>query len=363
MIVSNPMMHSRFDTPGEGPVNAPVNDSPSRKWKFLRSRKLLASVLFFVLVLVGTRQYEKLILSPPDDSWRAVTAEDLLSEHWYATAESIRLTRDLEQAIDTPPLRLLNGLYYREYKSRYSPGFKNTQYVRVGPNQFPALHEMVVDACNALGSVDSDPVSLPAVYIGWTGRRSFEVTNFTGPSLVIGNDFLWAFKPDELRYLIARQIGHIHCRHVFFLDVNKGLRSLMESALPDFAARAIIGSFGGKLLDWSKEAHVSADRAGLLVTGDVDVACRALIKLNLLASIDDYYGQPNPEAFAAQTAAILGDRVTLAAAALAEMRNPNPFLTTRVGDLLRFYEANSSLFKDRETGPEQTPFLDPDIVD
>jgi len=344
-------------------VNAPANDSKSRKRRFLRSRKLSAVLLFSVLTLVGARQYEKLILSPPDDSWRPVTAEDLLSEHWYATSESIGLTEELEQATDTPPLRLLNGLYYQEYKRPYSPGFKSTQYIRIGPDQLPAIYEMVVSACNALAAVDGDPVPVPTVYVGWTGQRSFEVTNFMSPSLVIGNDFLWAFTPDELHYLIARQIGHIHCRHVFFLDVNKGLRSLMESALPDFAARAIIGSFGGKLLDWSKEAHISADRAGLLVTGDIDVACRALMKLNLLASIDGGYGQLNPETFAAQTGVVLGDRVTLAAAALAEMRNPNPFLTTRVGDLLRFYEANSSLFKDREGSPEELPVFDPGILD
>lgn len=331
----------------------------SGKVKLLRNRKLWVLVLLLLLVVAGSRQYERLILSPPDDSWRPVEPGDLMAEHWYATAEGLRLTEELQRATDSIPLRFLTGLYYREYKNRYSPGLKNTQYVKVGPDQYPAVYDMVVDACNALGAIDGDPVPVPAVYLGWTGQRGFEATNFMNPSLVIGNDFLWAFKPAELRFLIARQIGHLHCRHVYFLDVNKGLRSLMDSALPDFLARAILGGVGGKLLDWSKEAHISADRAGLLVTGDVDVACRALIKLNILASVDDFYGQPNPEAFAAQARALTGDRVTLAGAALAELRNPNPFLTTRVGDLLRFHQANEALFKDREAQPAEAAVFDP----
>lgn len=338
-------------------------DQPKSRWRIARSRRLWLLLLLLLLVFFGTRQYERLILTPPDNSWRPVSAEDLMAEHWYATAEGMQLTEELQRATDSPPVKFLTGLYYREYKSRYSPGIKNTQYIKVGPDQYPALYEMVTTACNTLGAIGGDSVPVPSVYLGWTGQRGFEVTNFTNPSLVIGNDFLWAFQPEELRFLIARQIGHVHCRHVYFLDVNKGLRSLMNSALPDFLARVIVGSVGGKLLDWSKEAHISADRAGLLVTGDVDVACRALIKLNILASLNDSYGHPNPELFAAQVQVLTADRVTLAGAALAELKNPNPFLTTRVGDLLRFHKANESLFQDREADSTDTPAFDPGVLE
>jgi len=186
---------------------------------------------------------------------------------------------------------------------------------------------------------------------------------FTRPSIVIGNDFLWAFKPEELRYLIARQIGHIHCKHVYLLDITKGVRSLLDSTLPDFLAKVFLGGLSGNLLEWMKEAQISADRAGLLVTGDVDVACRALIKLNIQASLDDFYGQPNPEVFAIQTVAMGSDRVTTASAALAELKNPNPFLTMRVADLLGFFEANAALFKDRDKPGDPATFFNPGIYD
>ena len=332
-------------------------------FRLIRMKKFWIAVSLLVLFFVGVARYEHYILQPPENDWPEVTAEDLRSEYWYATEEGQRLTGELERLVDSRPMRFATGLYYQQYKKRFSPGIKNTQYVKVGPEQYPEIHAMVVDACGSFGRLDGSSVTVPNVYVGWTGRRDFEVTNFTRPSIVIGNDFLWAYKPEELRYLIARQIGHIHCKHVYFLDALKGARALLNTALPDFIGRAILGGLATPLLEWSKESHITADRAGLLVTGDVDTACQALIKLNIQASLDDFYGLASPEAFAAQARILSEDRMTTASAALAEMRNPNPFLTTRVGDLLQFHAANASLFMDRKLAKDRISTFDPGILD
>ncbi|MBE0564696.1 MAG: hypothetical protein IH621_01960 [Krumholzibacteria bacterium] len=322
----------------------------------LRRRYLVPGALLLLLVSFGSYQYKQFILAPSGSAGREIRLEELVAERWYQTATGRELTESLARVTDSGAMKLASGLYYREYKRRYSPGVKLTQYVRVGPNQYPAIHGMIHDACKALGGPDG-PVPAPTVYVGWTGKRSFEVTNHESPSLIIGNDFLWAFKPEELRYLIARQIGHIQCRHVYLLDVTKGARALFDSVLPDNVSQLLLGGLGGKLLEWQKEAQISADRAGLLVTRDVDTACAALIKLNILASIDDFYGQPDPEEFAAQAAELGIDRVATASAALAELKNPNPFLTARVADLLAFHAANEALFKDRRrSGEPEVPF-------
>lgn len=339
---------------------------PRRRWRdLLRGRYFWFLLLLLVLIVFGTRQYDKLILQPPESDWQEVALEDLLTDRWYETAESRRLSEDLNEITDSRPMEFVTGLYYQEYKRRYSPGYKNTQLVKVGPDQYAPLWDMVTDACGALGAIEGDGIEPPTVYTGWTDGRGMEITNFTHPSLVINNDYLWAFAPEELAYLIARQIGHIHCGHIYYLDVLKGARQLLDSALPDVLGRMILGGTGTKLLAWMKEAQISADRAGLLVTGDIDVACRALIKLNMLSNPEVYYGQPNPEAFAAQARLLTGDRVTTASAALAELQNPNPFLTVRVADLLHFYEANSALFKDRAPAdPEEAASrFDPGVIE
>jgi hypothetical protein len=315
--------------------------------QLLKRKKIWFALFIAFLSIYGVKQYRLHILQP-DTQWPEVSSEDLHSEFWYTTLQSKNITGELEKITKSHVMRFTTGFYYKEYKQRFSPGFKSTQYIRITQNQYPQILEMAANACQMLGKNDGSPIQLPNLYLGWTGKRELEVTNFTKPTIVIGNEYLWAFKPEELEFLIARQIGHIHCKHVYFLDVVKGVRALLDSALPDFIARAILGGLGSRLLDWNKEAQITADRAGLLATGDIDVACQALIKLNIQASLDDFYGQPNPEEYAKQTTDLLDDPITLASAALAEIRNPNPFLTIRVADLLRFYSANAALFKDRK---------------
>jgi len=327
--------------------------------RLLRRRNAVALLLIVALLGYATVRYERLILAPNESEWTSVSLDDLLTDRWYETADGRRLTQHLASLVNAPPMKLALGLYYKEYRHRYAPGIKQTQYIQVGPNQFPRIYAMVTDACAALGKVDGKPIAVPRVYVGWTGKRSFEVTNVTNPSIVIGNDFLWAFTPAQLRYLIARQIGHIQCKHIYLLDVSKGVRSILNSALPDFFARIILGGVGSNMVAWLDEAETTADRAGLLVTGDVDIACEALIKLNIMASLDEAYGKPDPETFAAQTSNIAGGRLASASAILAELKNPNPFLTTRVASLLRFYEANASLFKDRTRDDEKSKAFDP----
>lgn len=325
----------------ESPASSGKRDSWKRR--LLRSKLLWTGIFFLVLISFGVERYRELILAPPERDWGPVAVEDLSADQWYQSERGRALTQNLGEMMESPPIRLAMGIYYHEYRRSYASGVRNTQLVRVGPDQYPEIWEMAVRASEVLAV---DPV--PQVYLGFTGKRSVEVTNHEVPLIVIGDSFLWAFEPSELRYLIGRKIGNIACRHVFLLDVVKGVRSIVDSALPTFVVRIILGSIGGELLAWLKEAEITADRAGLLVTADVDSAANAIIKLNIHASVDTFYGPANPEAYARQVEVVEETRLATTGAVLAEIKNPNPFATIRVADLLKWYEANSSLFMDRK---------------
>ncbi len=346
----------------EGPEAGDRIQEASKKipaWRRLVRKKLFWTiVLFFLLLRYGTYKFDQLILNPPGQDWGPVALTDLQAERWYETEAGKRQTERLGEMTNKGIIKVATGIYYRQYKQKYSAGIRNTQFIKVGPDQYPDIYEMVANACQLLGSQGGEPIKRPNVYLGYTGQQALQISNYQDPTIVIGNDFLWAFKPPELQYLLARKIGNIHCKHIFFLDVVKGVRSILNSALPEFLDQVLLGGIGGELLDWLKEAEISADRAGLLVAGDVDVACNALIKLNIFASIDDFYGPANPEAFARQVEMLDANRLTTASAALSELKNPNPFLTIRVADLLQFYKANSTLFKDRRSRQEDERIFD-----
>ncbi len=348
-VIDSALTQSSRETDGAGAAEpGPGFSMKVSFWrKLLRKKLFWTMVLFLLLLRYGTYKFDQLILNPPAKEWGPVALTDLQAERWYETEAGKKQTERLGEMTNKGIIKVLTGLYYRQYKQKYASGIRNTQFVKVGPDQYPDIYEMVVEACETLGSQGGEPIKVPKIYLGYTGRQALPISNYQDPSIVIGNDFLWVFKPPELQYLLARKVGNIHCKHIFFLDVVKGVRSILNSALPELLDQVLLGGIGGDLLDWLKEAEISADRAGLLVTGDVDVACNALIKLNIFASLDDFYGQANPETFARQVELLDANRLTTASAALSELKNPNPFLTIRVADLLQFYRANSKLFKDR----------------
>ena len=199
---------------------------------------------------------------------------------------------------------------------------------------------MITDACYLLG-VDQPP----NVFIVREPAEQITVTNFREPTIIIGSSFLWAFSADELRFLIARAVAHIRCEHVFMLDMVQGIKAILERALPDTIANYLVSGVLMQYMEWHKWAEMSADRGALTVTGDVSVALGALIKLNIGANFEDHLGPLNPDAYARQIERVDDAAVGSMAATVAEIANPNPFLTLRVGELRAFSAAHSRMFQ------------------
>lgn len=90
----------------------------------------------------------------------------------------------------------------------------------------------------------------------------------------------------ELAFVIGHELGHAHFGH---LGVPVGAILDQRAATPGQAMR---------LLAWQRKAEISADRAGLLACGSIDVAATALFKT--LSGLDLPGLAVEPEQFAGQ---------------------------------------------------------------
>lgn len=305
-------------------------------FKVLKSKWFYIILFVFIVGTYGNNKYKKLIVLPDD-------AKDLTSSSFslgspggtpgYQTKKAQELAIELKSLEESRTIKILTGLYYKLYKQKFSAGRLATQKIKVTEDQFDQIYYMVANACEVLG-IPKD--KFPKIWLSRDDANILTVTNFNNPSIIIGADYLWAFKPAELEFLLARQVANIRLNNIFYLDLIKGVKSIADAALPDFISKFVIGGMGIKLMDWYKEASISADRGGLLVTGDPQQAISALIKLNLGVNIEDIYGDPNPLAYIKQIKDLPNDDVTTAAAAMAEMANDNPFVTVRVRHLLNW---------------------------
>ncbi len=319
-----------------------VIENPIVKHRFFR-RFLLIFFLLFISLVLGYKQLRNVLYVPEDGEAFRVENYSLGSEGekpFYQTENDLILSKELNSLSDSKTMYFFSKTYYNLYKKQYSKGRLLTQMLKVHKKQLPDIYNMVKEACDLLGVE-----KVPNIYISNSNGTSLTVTNRLNPTIIISSDFTWAFKPEELRFLLARQVAHIKLQHLYYLDLISGMRSFTSMAVPQFISKIVIGSVGVKLMKWYKEAEISADRGALVVTGDINVALRALVKLNIGANFEDNYPGLNIPAYIQQLANLEEDRIETASVVIHELENPNPFVTARCRHLSNWYKENNEIFK------------------
>ncbi len=301
---------------------------------------LLTLAALLVLALVAARRWESISREARSYQIEHFSLGVDGSRPSYQLPEDFERMQELRDKGSSSALHLAWTLYYDHWKQHYSIGRLSAQGIRVGADQLPIVHQMVTDACYLLGVE-----RLPNVFIVREPTEQITVTNFRNPTIVIGSSFLWAYSSEELHFLIARAIAHIRCEHIFMLDMVQGIKATLDRALPDALADYLVSGMLMQYMEWHEWAEMSADRGALTVTGDVSVALGALIKLNIGASFEDHLGALNPDAYARQIEHVDDAAVGSMAATVAEIANPNPFLTLLVRELSAFAAAHSRMFK------------------
>ena len=153
--------------------------------------------------------------------------------------------------------------------------------VQVTPRQFPEIYALLADCANRLS------IPVPRLLLGAT------INNTWMNAFTIGNDehcFIFMtsmlaqqLTPEELRFVIGHECGHIHNHHVSFLTLAYLTHYRVFGRFWQAPAAYKFPLLATKLpLDaWQRRAEVTADRAGAICAGDADAGARALIKLRL----------------------------------------------------------------------------------
>lgn len=163
----------------------------------------------------------------------------------------------------------------------------NLQGIAVGPNQFPEVYQIGCDCARRLG------IAVPNIYIlpveefnAWT-LASDDVE----PVIVITNLMLQRVSLDELRCIIGHECGHIHNFHGVYSTLSRIVANAATEA--SSMINRVIGtalSYGSLLTlsMWSRAAEVTADRAAMICSNNVQDAYKVNMKLMYgAATVDD----------------------------------------------------------------------------
>ncbi|HEY1575032.1 MAG TPA: M48 family metallopeptidase [Pseudonocardiaceae bacterium] len=154
--------------------------------------------------------------------------------------------------------------------------------VRVGPKQYPRLHELRAE-CAAI--LDIDPV--PEMFVTRDPDTNSMAIGIDRPFIVVTSGLVQAADIDALRNVIGHELGHVLSGHALYRTMLFRLLRMLNgvSWLPGgyWGLRAVIAA----LMEWFRKAELSADRAGLLCSQDPAAALRMHMLIAGANSPDD----------------------------------------------------------------------------
>jgi Zn-dependent protease with chaperone function len=145
--------------------------------------------------------------------------------------------------------------------------------VKVGPTQFPRLWQMHVEMCATF-----DWEHVPELYVTQTPEFNAGAYGIDDPFIVIHSTALELLDEDEIRALVAHELGHVMSGHALYQTIATILAMVSLSALPLFAGIALL-PIKFAFLEWSRKAELTADRCGMLGSQDALVMQRKFMKM------------------------------------------------------------------------------------
>jgi Zn-dependent protease with chaperone function len=169
--------------------------------------------------------------------------------------------------LDSVVRRLIEWRYERALRQLYL-----SNSVRVGERQLPELWSHQLAVCRILDM----PRSYDLYVTDAIGANAMAIGS-QNPIVVVGSPLLWRLGEGEQRSVLAHEIAHILSDHMLYRTALTILLSVggnvpFPLAIPAMAVRAV-------LLEWSRAAELSCDRAETLVVRDPRIVCRALMVL------------------------------------------------------------------------------------
>lgn len=188
-------------------------------------------------------------------------------------ADTDRLALDALKRI--PLLPKIIAKFYEMGIDRWMYCYNMSMSVRCGPNQFKTIYEILRESADVLDMPE------PEIYVSSNPFPNAFAGGVERPYITLRSSIIDTLDDEQLYHLIGHELGHIKAGHVLYKSVAHVLLPLLELlgrrtfGLGDVAGYALIMAF----YEWSRQAELTADRAGLLVSQSLDTSIDANLAL------------------------------------------------------------------------------------
>lgn len=121
---------------------------------------------------------------------------------------------------------------------------------------------------------------IPHVFLNTTSEINACALGGKNPSIVLTSALVDSFPEPALRAVIGHELGHIICRHTFYRLLAENFDSIsnLVSLIPIIGS-VLSAGMRWPLFDWYRKSELSADRAALLGTQDLDAVEECILRL------------------------------------------------------------------------------------
>src|ERR1700750_1669009 len=154
--------------------------------------------------------------------------------------------------------------------------------VRLGQEQLPRIWVLEREVFHTLDLED-----VPDLYLTQFPIANALTFGSGRPVIVLNSELVRLLDGEGLRVVIAHEAAHVLSDHVMYMTALTILLQLGQSIrLPIFAGLPLL-AIRSALLEWSRAAELSCDRAAALATRDPLAVCRVLMTISGGEAVDE----------------------------------------------------------------------------
>jgi Zn-dependent protease with chaperone function len=146
--------------------------------------------------------------------------------------------------------------------------------VRLGPEQIPLVWEIHSQAAACLD------LPTPPLYVTQTPVVNGMTIGADKPIVIVSSSLVGGFHTDDLHSVLAHEMGHVLSEHYYYTSVLNLLASVVTGSLSIATLAGLpLRALYLALLEWSRAAELSCDRASAIVLADPLATCAALMRI------------------------------------------------------------------------------------
>ncbi|QLE55885.1 M48 family metallopeptidase [Nostoc sp. TCL26-01] len=188
------------------------------------------------------------------------------------------LDRQAEQALrNLPGFDLIARKFVEFVYERPQLVYLMGNTIQVGPRQYSTIYQMFRECVR-----DLDIYPEPTLFVSQNPQVNSYALGQENPYIVINTGVLDLLNEVEVRAVLAHELGHIKCGHTILIQMAMWAMSAASAlgeltfGIGNFVTQALIYAF----FEWRRKAELSADRAALLVTDDLNTVLYSMMKVS-----------------------------------------------------------------------------------